>query len=139
MNDVMVSKQDVKKAIFDNHYEDMKNTINTKSKLEAIKEDDFKEVQSYFHDKSVEKARMAFKIRTQMLTEIPGNAKNKYRVKGTVSEGLICQHCSEGLIFTQSHCLTCPAWTEIREGLDMKNIDDLVIFFRKLLVERAKV
>ena len=139
VNDVMVSKHDVKKAIFNNHYEDMKNTINTKSKLDAIKEDDFKEVQPYFHGKSVEKARMAFKIRTQMLTEIPGNAKNKYRVKGTVSEGLTCQHCSEGEIFTQSHCLTCPGWTDIREGLDMQNIDDLVIFFRKLLAERAKV
>ena len=55
----------------------MKNTISTKSKLDAIKDDDFQEVQPYFKDKSVEKARMAFKIRTQMLTEIPGNAKNK--------------------------------------------------------------
>jgi hypothetical protein len=31
------------------------------------------EVQSYFHDKSIEMARRAFKIRTQ----IPGNTKNK--------------------------------------------------------------
>ena len=139
VNDVMVSKTDVKNVIFENHYEDMKNTISTKSKLDAIKDDDFQEMQPYFKEKSVEKARMAFKIRTQMLTEIPGNAKNKYRVKGTVSEGLTCQHCMQGAIFTQSHCLTCPAWTEIREGLDMTKIDDLVIFFRKLLVEREKV
>jgi hypothetical protein len=69
--------------------------------------------------------------------EIPGNAKNKYRVKGaeTVSEG----HCTLEAIFTQSNCLTCPAWTEIREGLDMTKIDDLVVFFRKLLVEKEKV
>ena len=60
-------------------------------------------------------------------------------MKGTVSEGLTCQHCTQEAIFTQSHCLTCPAWTEIREGLDMTNIDDLVVFFRKLLVEKEKV
>jgi hypothetical protein len=117
----------------------MKNTISTKSKLDAIKDDDFQEVQPYFKDKSVEEARMEFKIRTQMWTEIPGNAKDKYRVKRTVSEGLTCQHCTQEAMFTQSRCLTCPEWTEICEGLDMTKIDDLVVFFRKLLVEKDKV
>jgi hypothetical protein len=50
--------------------------------------------------------------------------KNKCRVKGTVSEGLVWPDCDMGEILTQSHCLT---------GLD------LAVFFRKLLVERAKV
>ena len=40
---------------------------------------------------------------------------------------------------TQDHCLTCTEWTQMRDGLDVTNIDDLVIFFRKLLVELEKV
>ena len=82
---------------------------------------------------------MAFKVRTLMVPDIPGNFKNKYRVKGTVDEGLLCSECDQGEIMTQSHCTTCPAWSDLREGLDLSDINDLVIFFRKLLAERAKV
>ena len=40
---------------------------------------------------------------------------------------------------TQSHCLDCPAWTDIRKDLDVSKIDDLVKFFRRLLLERTKI
>ena len=40
---------------------------------------------------------------------------------------------------TQTHCLQCPAWAEQREGLQLNNIEDMVVFFRKLLVERARL
>ena len=138
-NDVIVPKKVVKEAIFEHHQKDMMEVVKSKTKLEAIKDDDFSEVQEYFNDKSVEKARMAFKVRTLMVPEIPGNFKNKYRVKGTVDEGLLCSECDQGEIMTQSHCTTCPAWSDLREGLDLSDINDLVIFFRKLLAERAKV
>ena len=77
--------------------------------------------------------RMAFKIRSHMVPEITGNFKNRYKVKGTISEGLSCEHCKEGEIMTQSHCMSCSAWSGLREGLDLTNIKDLVIFFRKLI------
>ena len=99
----------------------------------------FTEVQDYFNDKSVGNSRMAFKVKSQRVPEIPGNFKNRYKVKGTISEGLVCDHCQEGEIMTQSHCISCSAWSGLREGLDMTNIKDLVIFFRKMLEERAKV
>ena len=88
---------------------------------------------------SVENTRMGFMIRTQMVPKIPGNFKNKYRVRGTEREGLVCTECPEEEIMTQSHCLTCSAWSELREGLDLTLTGDLVKFFRKLLVEREKV
>ena len=134
-----VSKSEIKVAIFENHYNEMVESIQTKSKLDAINGEDFRKVQDYFHDKSVENVRIAFRIRTEMVKEIPGNFKNKYRVRGTKNEGLICSECSEQAVMTQSHCITCPAWTEIRSGLDLSKISDLVVFFRKLLVERGKV
>ena len=45
--------------------------------------------------------------------------------------------CREQAVMTQSHCINCPAWTEIRSGLDLSKISDMVVFLRKLLVERA--
>ena len=139
VNHVAVSKYEVKEAIFKHHYSDMIAVINTKSKLEAIKENDFTQVQEYFNEKSVSDSRMAFKVRSLMIPEIPGNFKNRYKVKGTISEGLTCEYCQEGEIMTQSHCMSCSAWSELREGLDLTNIKDLVIFFRKMMEERAKV
>ena len=139
VNIVLVSKNEVKKAIFEHHYHDMINIIKNQSKLHTIKEDDFKEVQQYFNYKSVEKTRMAFMIRSQMVPEIPGNFKNKFRGRGTGSDGLACPYCMQGSVMTQSHCLACPAWSELRGGLDITKIDYLVVFFRKLLVEMAKV
>ena len=76
-----------------------------------------------------------------MVKEIPGYMKNKYKIKDSsnVDSGLICKHCSDGVIMTQSHCMVCPAWEELRVGLDMTDIKDLVMFFRWLLEERAKL
>ena len=89
MNVEEISKSEVKEAIFENHYKELMEIIKSKSKLDAINGEDFIKVQDYFHDKSVENSRMAFRIRTEMVKEIPGNFKNKYRVRGTVNEGLI--------------------------------------------------
>ena len=139
VNIVEVEKNVVKDAIYNNHYKEMIEEVKSKKKLDNIKDEDFSEIQQYFTEKSVENTRMGFMIRTQMVPKIPGNFKNKYRVKGTENEGLVCTECQEEEIMTQSHCITCSAWAELREGLDMSNIQDLVIFFRKLLVERGKV
>ena len=43
VNEQMVSKCDVKKAIFENHYNEMIEQVKKQTKLEDIKEDDFRE------------------------------------------------------------------------------------------------
>ena len=108
-------------------------------RIKKHNDDDFRELQPYFDEKSVDNGRMAFRIRSHMVKDIPGNFKNMYRRRGTETDGLLCPDCGGEEILTQSHCLACPAWSELRQGLEMTNINDLVIFFRKLLVERAKV
>ena len=55
----------------------MKEEIASLSKLQLIKDDDFREKQGYFNDKSIENGRMSFKILGHMLEDIPGNFKNK--------------------------------------------------------------
>ena len=99
-------------------------------KLDPVNKEDFLEVQEYFTDKSLENGRTAFKIRTQMLEDIPGNFKNKFKNE--------CEYCDLNEIMSQSHCLTCTAWTDIRKNLDMTRIEDLVTFFKRMLMERAK-
>ena len=35
--------------------------------------------------------------------------------------------------------MVCPAWAELRMGLDLTDIKDLVKFFRMLLEERTRM
>ena len=136
VNREVVSKSVIKEAIWKHQYADIKKELSTSKKLKDIKDDDFSEVQEYFKGKSVENTRMAFKVRCQMVADIPANFKNKYKKK---EEGLECSYCAEKKEMSQGHCLECPAWSELRIGLDVTNIMDLVVFFRRLLTERARM
>ena len=136
LNDEFVSTKQIKEAISSYHYEDVKKELEKSTKLEEIKPEDFREPQKYMHDKSVENGRLAFQIRSKMVKDIPANFKNKFK---NDSEGLKCKYCASNEILSQSHFLVCPAWKELRVGLDLKQIKDLTIFFRRLLLERAKL
>ena len=108
-NNTFVSKTVIKEAIFNHHYTEMKSEIDRMKKLEPIKAEDFMETQQHFMDKSIENGRMSFQIRTQMLKDIPGNFKNKFRNN---KEKLECQHCPAQQVLNQSHCMECPGgWT----------------------------
>ena len=74
-----------------------------------------------------------------MVEDIPANFKNKYRLNGRNSdEGLICKHCQEEVVMDQAHCMVCPAWEDIRQGLDMTSMRDMVKFFQEMLKEIDK-
>ena len=137
VNEKSITKAEVKNAIFAHHYKDMKSEMKEKSrKLEEIAHEDFREVQKYFQHKSVEDVRMAFRVRCNMVNDIPANFKQKYKNN---ESGMKCEYCPEGAILSQSHCLECPAWEEIRRGLDLSNIIDMATFFRKLITERERL
>ena len=51
--------------------------------------------------------------------------------------GLKCSHCPEP-VMTQSHCISCPGMAELRDGLELSEINDMVTFFRRVLKERDK-
>lgn len=38
----------------------------------------------------------------------------------------------------QSHYLTCPEYSDLRHGLDLNKMDNLVIYFKGLLEKREK-
>ena len=39
----------------------------------------------------------------------------------------------------QAHSTECPAYDDLREGLDMKEDQDLVTFFKKVMERRSEV
>ena len=123
----------MQKAISKSHYEDMMSQFETSKKLQDIKNSDFENLQSYFNDKSIENARIKFKIRTKMLEKVTGNFKNMHK---NIENGLKCDLCPEEM--TQNHCVLCPGRMEDREGLDMNDLDHLVIYFTNILDKRRR-
>ena len=126
-------KSYIKNAILKSHYDDMISQFDESKKLQDIKNDNFMEVQEYFNDKNIESAILKFKIRTKMVENIPGNFKNKLK---NIKNGLKCNYCEDDM--TQEHCKICPGRSDIREGLNMSNINDLVIYFGRVMSEKAK-
>ena len=110
--------------------------MDGKSKLEDIKHEDFRDVQSYMNNKSIAVGRMAFRIRCKMVADIPANFKNKYKRN---EEGLLCKYCDDKEVMNQAHCTECVKWNEIRRDLDLTNIEDLVQFFINMMEEKSKI
>ena len=73
MNEVDIPVKDIKEAIYEHHHKVLKEELKAEGKgtkkLKDIKNDNFRNVQDYFSDKSVANGRMAFKIRSQMVQE----------------------------------------------------------------------
>ena len=68
----------------------MMNQFESSKKLEHIKNDDFRNIQTYFNDRNIENVRIKYKIRMKMLENIPGHFKNKYK---NIKNGLKCTYC----------------------------------------------
>ena len=90
VNQNCVPYRTIKEAIYNHHYADMIKALESSTKLESIKHEDFRQPQSYMHDKSIYTGRLAFRIRSQMVDEIPENFKNKFKYD---TQGLICKYC----------------------------------------------
>ena len=111
--------------------------VSKSKKMMQHKADNFKQIQEYMSGKSLDHCRMAFRIRCEMVKEIKGNFKDKHRRKGG-DQALKCDECEEDVVETQFHCLVCPHWEEIKRGLELDQIDGMVKFFQRLLVERLQ-
>jgi hypothetical protein len=99
----------IKEAIFNHHYTEMMAEVNKMKKLEPIKGEVLVRPRNISWTNCIENGQMSFYIRTQMLKDIPGNFKNKFR---NDTEKLKHQHCTEDKVFTQSHYLECPGRME---------------------------
>ena len=137
VNENTISEADIKRAILDHHDRELVEEIGKSKKMMRHKHDNFKSVQNYMKGKSIINCRMAFRIRCELVKEIKGNFKDKYRRRGG-DQALICEDCDSEEIQTQNHCLECPYWEDFRRGSDLTKIEDLVEYFKKMLSERLK-
>ena len=83
VNTNMVTKAEVKKAVWEHHYTHVKKELGESTKLMDIKDEDFTKVQDYFKDKSVENARMAFKVRCKWCRIFPATSRTSTRGGGS--------------------------------------------------------
>ena len=104
--------------------------------MASVKHEDFTREQSYFNDRSVDRARTNFRVRTEMCENYKDNYRAKYRTLARGEEdrdpGLQCGDCGQSRD-TQSHCLVCPAWATARKRLDLSDIEDMVTYFQRVL------
>ena len=121
VNENIVAKEKINEAVFYQHYKDLKENMNQYTKLEAIKHQNFSEMQPYMKDKSIDRGRTKFRLRTEMLEPFKDNFRSKYRTleRGHEEEdpGLKCKDCQDvqekpsAARNRKVHCLVCPAWT----------------------------
>ena len=131
LNEEEVSKEELEDAIFYHNYKEMKLEMCGYKKLEAVKNDDFTKLPEYMNDKSLARARMAFRIKSEMVNKIKMNYKGSYK------NNLACDKCEGGQNETQCHAMLCPGWAEQRDGLDLSQMSDMVEFFTRLLQEKG--
>ena len=129
MNEKSIDKNEIEDGIFYSNYKDMKTEMEKYEKLEDIKHEDFRKEQDYMHGKSVEKARLAYRIRTKLVNRVKMNFKNMYK------NNLKCETCKDENE-TQEHVMVCPRWEEERRGLDLMRMEDMVKFFTNILKEK---
>ena len=131
INQKEVDKEAMEEAIFFHNYKEMKQELQGYKKLEDIKDNDFTKMPEYMEDKSLENARMAFRIKSKMVQSI------KMNYKGSHKENLSCDECESGSDDTQCHAMICNGWKKEREGLDLTVMSDMVIFFTRILEKKG--
>ena len=53
--------------------------------------------------------------------------------------GLICSDCDTMKARdSQAHCVICPTWVYLRINLDMENIDNVLMYFKRVLEGREE-
>ena len=136
-------KEDILNAVFYNHYKDLKEQLGDSKKLKKVANEDYSKEQGYMHDKSVDRVRTQFRMRTEMMESFKDNFRAKHRTLERGEEerdpGLQCIYCksTEHARDSQAHCLRCPAWSDLRTDLDLTFMEDLVTYFRRVLKART--
>ena len=137
LNENILTVVHIKRAVYDHHDRHMVEDIGQCKKMQSHKNDNFSKVQDYMKGKSVESCRMSFRIRCELVKDVKGNFKDKYKRKGG-ADAILCEDCDVREIQTQSHCLVCPRWENIRRDLPLETLEGMVTFFQRMLLEKSK-
>ena len=135
INETELSKNALKRLVSqacrEKNEQDLKADMVGKSKLTALRQEDCN-VKPYICSKSLQEVRDTFRVRTQMTNGFKGNFSNMYK-----GGNMKCEGC-EQVLDTQSHATECPAYSDLREGLNLTVVCDLVTFFRRVMERRTE-
>ena len=133
LNKVMLDKEKMTEAIFYHDYKEKKDDMEKYRKLEDIKHEDLRYIPDYISkEKSIEKVRLAYRIRSKMVNDIKVNFKNSHK------SSLKCDWCDSGADESQCHVTVCDGWEEERRGLNVSVMTDMVIFFQRILKRKSQ-
>ena len=97
-------------------------------------------IKEYFKTLNVHQARIRYEIKSHMLNGIKMNQMNNKEYKKTLWGCISCEKDRRTLAAdSQSHVLTCPSYTHLREDKDMSNDKDLVDYFAAVINLRDKL
>jgi hypothetical protein len=132
LNKVMLDKEKITEAVFYHDYKEKKEDMEKYKKLEDIKHEDFRYLPDYMlKEKSVDKVRLAYRIRSKMVNDIKSNFKNSHQ------SSLNCDWCDSGAVESQCHVTVCDGWEEERRGLNLGVMEDMVVFFQRILKRKS--
>ena len=133
INEMTINKKEIQDAVFYHNYGEIKEEMEKYRKLEEVKHGDFTKLPEYMiKEKSIERVRMAYRIRSRMVNDIKMNFKNSNK------NNLQCEWCDSGEEESQCHVTQCSGWEEERRGLDLYVMEDLVTFFQRILKEKGE-
>ena len=131
LNDCDVPKWKIRDAIDRHHAVEAKEQMG--KKLNEIKDEEIGKPRDYMMTRCISDCRLQFRIRTNMV-ELKANMKGRCK-DGDYS----CLGCGDKTtIENQSHVTRCPAYADIRKGLNLEKNEDLVKYFRQVMLTRMK-
>ena len=116
-----------------------KEEMAVKEKYSLIRNRDFRNVQPYMYEKSLQQSRMEFLWDTMMI-DTRMTMKGKY-----AKDKYSCPHCREGReqgeLETPSHLLTsCSAYSDLREGVNPELVlEDRATFLYRAIARRKEL
>ena len=103
------------------------------SKLKDKIEESF-EQRGYFKNANIHEARTMFRARSKML-----NCKMNYSSDPKFMKDLWLCDSSERAIDQQSHVMICPAYSNLREGKDVNNDEDVARYLAEVMNIRNRM
>ena len=128
-----VSRREIEQACKEKTEKDLKEKMKKSSKLKDKIEERF-EQKEYFKNIKIHEARTMFRARSKML-----NCKMNYSSDPKFMKELwLCDSC-ERAIDQQSHVMICSAYSNLREGRDINNDEDVAWYRAEVMKIRNKM
>ena len=134
-----VNREKVEEAMVNHHLLDIKKEMEPLSKLNKMRNQNTRVMQSHTKERSLENSRMKFLWETKMI-DTRMNMKGRYK-----KDKYQCPHCIEGSkpggsLETSEQLMSCTSYADLREGKNPELVmEDRVSYLRKVIKRRKEL